>query len=122
MKDPKKLNIPNINFSLTNDDDKREKEYSKQRIKRGFDDSELWSLRDTIGRFILPRLKQFKKVTTSYPAGSTMKQWQDILEKIIISFELLTRDNGSFILTDEELMQFDEGMNLFNDYFMDLWW
>ena len=33
-----------------------------QRWTRGFDDSETWSLYDTIARFILPRLKRFKEI------------------------------------------------------------
>ena len=44
-KDPKYLGIPNICFSLTEDTDRRESEYKEQRIQRGFDDSETWSLR-----------------------------------------------------------------------------
>jgi len=60
-KDPKYLGIPNICFSLTDKNDVREKKFKKQRLKRGFDDSETWSLRDTIAKFIIPRLKRFKK-------------------------------------------------------------
>jgi hypothetical protein len=37
--DVKYLGIPNICFSLTDKNDKREKKLSKQRMVRGFDDS-----------------------------------------------------------------------------------
>ena len=56
MTDPKYLGIPNICFSLTDKDDKREEKFIKQRLQRGFDDTETWSLRDTIADFVVPRL------------------------------------------------------------------
>lgn len=122
MKDPKKLNIPNICFSLSDDNDKREKKFSKQRIERGFDDSETWSLRDTIGKFILPRLKKFREITTICPIDMKMNEWHEKLDKMIHAFELLTKDKGLFILNDKESKEFEEGMNLFHTLFMSLWW
>lgn len=120
--DPKELKIPNICFSLTKENDKREEKFKKQRIKRGFDDSETWSLRDTIGNFILPRLKRFKKVSQAHPGNMTHEEWMEILNKMIKSFKLLTKDNGSFTLNKKEEKEFNEGMKLFNDHFLNLWW
>ena len=59
MRDPKNLGIPNINFSIYTDNDKREEKFLKQRLEIGFDESETWSLYTTISNFILPRLKKF---------------------------------------------------------------
>ena len=121
--DPKYLGIPNICFSLTEKGDSREEKFSKQRMERGFDDSETWSLRDTIGNFILPRLKRFKEVDVGFPENlEEPSEWEDILNKMIVSFELLTRDNGTFILTEEEQEKYKEGFELFCEYFMSLWW
>jgi len=61
--DIKDLGIPNVCFSLINKNDERAKAYSKQRITRGFDDSETWSLRDTIADFIFAKIK---KVSEDY--------------------------------------------------------
>lgn len=36
--------IKNVNFSLISKDDNRFEAYKKQRLERGFDDSEMWSL------------------------------------------------------------------------------
>ena len=120
--DIKYLGIPNICFSLTKEDDKREKEYKKQRIERGFDNSELWSLRDTIGNFILPRLKAFKENKVGFPACfETDEEWRKILSKMVIAFELLVRDSGTFDLTKGEMKQYDKGMKLFHEYFLNLW-
>lgn len=74
-KDPKYLGIPNIQFSLTDKDDKREKNFSKQRIERGFDDSETWSLDSTITSFILPRLKDSKKLRLDFPLNLKMRRF-----------------------------------------------
>lgn len=128
MKDIKKLGIPNVCFSLTDEDDKREKLFAKQRMERGFDDSETWSLRDTIGNFTLPRLKRFREITPThsdtpeYPGELSRTEWLEILDKMIIAFELLVRDKGSFILNEEEEKQYKEGMDLFHEYFLGLWW
>ena len=51
--------IKNVNFSLGEETDKREPEWKAQRLTRGFDDTEMWSLDCTIAEFIAPRLKVF---------------------------------------------------------------
>jgi hypothetical protein len=121
MIDPKYTGVPNISFSLTDKSDKREVEYSKQRIERGFDDSETWSFDTTIASFILPRLRRFKEVRGGYPSSITNDEWDNILDKMIIGFDLVIKDcNG--IISDEEVKQMNEGMDLFRRWFFDLWW
>lgn len=115
-------NIPNICFSLVDENDYREKKYSKQRKKRGFDDSETWSLTDTISRFILPRLQRFKKIHSGMPVTLTTEEWNDILDKMILAFELTNRDNGIRDWSEEESKQVDEGLDLFREWFLNLWW
>ena len=120
--DIKYLNIPNICFSLTEETDNREPIYSAQRQLRGFDDSETWSLTDTICLFILPRLQRFKEINASTPAQLTEREWNDILDKIIISLQLTCKDRGLRIWTEEESKQINEGLDLFREWFMALWW
>jgi hypothetical protein len=120
--DIKYLKIPNICFSLTSKDDEREIEFSKQRKKRGFDDSETWSLTDTICKFILPRLKRFKNLHNYRISSIGTVEWNNILDKMILSFSLIERDNGLRNYNDEELKQIDEGLNLFREWFMELYW
>lgn len=118
--DPKYIGVPNICFSLTKPDDKRESEYSKQRIERGFDNSELWSLRDTIGNFILPRLKAF------IPAKENIvlrdKKYYRDLNRAVKAFELLVRDDGTFLLNKQEIRQYRRGMTAFDKLFLTLWY
>lgn len=121
--DIKYLNIPNICFSLTDKKDKRELKFIEQRKEQGFDDSETWSLTDTICHFIIPRLKRFKIVNDGSPARiSSLNEWHIIIDKIILSLELVSRDNGNRIWTDTEYQQINEGLDLFREYFLDLWW
>ena len=119
MIDIKYINVPNICFSL---DDTREGIYSEQRIKTGFDDTETWSLTDTISNFTIPRLKRFKEVSDCYPSNISFDEWNEILNKIILSFELISRNEGDRIWSSEESKQIDEGLDLFREWFMFLWW
>ena len=113
--DIKYMGVPNICFSLTAEDDKREEEFSKQRIENGFDDSETWSLRDTIANFIIPRLKRYKEV-------SAMDIDEKRIDKMLRAFELVVRDDGQFILTDDEMKEYDKGIKIFKQDFLSLWW
>ena len=118
--DFKYLGIPNICFSLTSKEDKREIDFIKQRIERGFDDSETWSLRDTIALFILPRLKRYQEIANDF-----LKRDDELVNDIdcfIKAMELVSRDNGSCIHTPEEEKQMFEGLEKFPKIFMSLWW
>jgi hypothetical protein len=116
-KDIKYLGVPNVCFSLTDIDDKREELYKQQRIQRGFDDSETWSLRDTIALFILPRLKRYQEI-----ANDIDENLVNDINIFIRAMELVSRDNGSCILTPEEEKEMFDGIEKFPKIFMSLWW
>lgn len=91
----------------------------KQLKSEGFDDSEIWNLDITVSKFLLPRLKKFKKTTISYPSKlNSIEEWRGILDKIIFSLESnITEsyvENGSY-------KEVQEGFNLLGKYFMNLW-
>jgi len=113
--DIKDLEIPNICFSLTGKDDHREEYFKKQRIERGFDDSETWSLCDTITCFIIPRLERFIEINSN-------NRYIEKYEKILVALKLIERDDGMWIFTEEEQRQLEEGLKLFPEYFMHMWW
>ena len=117
--DPKYLDIPNICFSLTNKDDKREKVFSKQRKRRGFDDSETWSLRDTIANFTLPRLERYLEVAEEI---INLDDYRDDINKFKTALELISRDKGSCIWTKKEEKQVKKGLEAFPKIFIALWW
>ena len=117
------LDIPNVCFSLANslpENDSRRKKLKKQRIERGFDSTELWNLDKTITDFVLPRLRAFAKNIHGYPAcfEDGGNEWEEILTKMLKSFELLSRD---FFASDEEQKLIDEGLELFAKYYGSLW-
>ncbi|MCH5167371.1 MAG: hypothetical protein J1F35_05700 [Erysipelotrichales bacterium] len=139
-KDP--YGIPNVNFSQIDSQDARWKEYTKQRISRGFDDSEIWNLDSTIAKFILPRLKEFKEIAWGTPGKLDYefvqkgyseseasiianKAWEEILDKMIWAFEHY--DDESYILAadsvkahEEYVNKINKGLKLFAEWFCSL--
>ena len=120
--------IENVNFSLIERDDDRWELFKQQRLERGFDDSELWNLNDSIARFIYPRLKAFSEDTISYPIGLTPKKWERILNDMVLAFKLIIEDdedeNGNLLpkeVIDENLKKIKKGLNYFAKYFLSLW-
>lgn len=119
--DPRKLGIPNIQFSLAEDDSEFSEKYKKQRMERGFDDTETWNLNTTFANFMLPRLKAFREIGVPFGHPAILEneeEWGEIIDKIIHALELyLDEDNE---LEDEKEIQ--EGIDLFAKYFFNLWW
>lgn len=115
--------------------DKRYKKYAKQLKKNGFCDTETWNLGYAIVEFALPRLKRFREILAGYPYGDdmnggemTQEKWSKILDKMIFAFEwaLLTGDNKDVNLPDkvrkENWKKYEEGMRLFSEWILNLWW
>jgi hypothetical protein len=105
--------------------DKRYKAHLKELKETGFSHAETWGLNSVIAEFILPRLKRFKEVQNGYPSNLTEYQWNIILDKMIFAFDwALTHEDKD--RSEEEFKdgfkKFDEGMKLFSENFMDLWW
>ena len=106
-----------------------------QRLTRGFDDSELWSLDYTVSKFVLPRLKEFRKDLMGTPAQflpdkwpitdeeekAAIKAWEDTIDKMIHAFELHLKDGEGELLELPQYDEIDEGMALFAKYYMNLW-
>lgn len=110
--------------------DDRYEEYAQQLKENGFCDSETWNLGHCIIAFTLPRLKRFKETHNGYPMGMSEKQWSEILDKMIFAMEWALKEDA---MTDdyEKLTQkekkanwkkYEEGMKLFSDYLLHLWW
>ena len=117
--------IKNVNFSLISKDDNRFEAYKKQRLERGFDDSEMWSLDCTIAEFITPRLRVFKehaKQIGDHPRGITSEEWQEILSQMIEGFALYP-DHFHFPSEDADAnwKKVDKALELFHKWFFKLW-
>lgn len=119
--DPKELNIPNINFSLDIANTlSNTKLYKQQRIERGFDDTETWSLCDTIAKFIIPRLERYEEIAKA--TIDREPELQDNINKFLDAMKLITRDNGIWDFNEQEEEQIKNGLQTFPEIFMKLWW
>ncbi len=113
----------------------RSLKYWWQRRTRGWDDTDLWSLDYTIAKYILPRLRMFIDVKIGVPCTlggfdlddsvgykNAEVEWNRIITKMIVAFELIIRDGNGEFLSNEEYKLIDEGLNLFAKYLRNLWW
>jgi len=100
---------------------KRKVKFLWQRLTRGWDDSETWSLDITIAEHALPRLKELKKFSEE-----TLERddFHKDLAKIIEAFEIIANDNDyaclSAIPEKEKIVK--EGLRLFVENYQRMWW
>lgn len=100
---------------------KKKKGLSKIRVE------ELWGLDVTLAKYILPRLIKFKDINDmSYPSNfESHEEWHKTIDKMIYAFEYVIERNYKLYkdLEDVKRRQSDykEGMQLFAEYFLDLW-
>ena len=116
--DPIDCNVPNVNFSLVSKDDKRWEQFKQQRLERGFDESETWSLDFTIACFIVPRLEEFIRIYKQCivdERGAVAK-----MESALEGFKLVK--SGETVWSDEEREKIEKGLKDFADIFLGLWW
>jgi hypothetical protein len=115
-----KMNLKPEDFGLKVDDlEERAVRFAKQREERGWDDSETWSLFVTLSEWIVPRLKRFKELNNGHPSSISCSQWDNIIDRIIEGFELIIEDD---VLDSEKSKKRNEAMDLFREWFFDLWW
>ena len=91
-----------------------------QRLTRGWDDGDTYSLDCTITEFVLPRLKRFKELNFGFPYGLTEESWDEILDKMILAFEI--HEKSLEKISGEEIEKMKEGLELFGKYYTNLWW
>lgn len=120
---------------------RKRKKWLKQHNKYVSND-ELWDLDSTICKWMIPRLKQFKKINMAYPGVEPMdtpEKWDDALDKMIRAFELALydpidldenlspRDDDSYnhekykVVAEKWKNEVDEGLHLFATWFCALW-
>lgn len=120
--DIKELNIPNLCFSLVSENDKRNVEFKKQRIERGFDESETWALNLTIAKFIIPRLELYEK---KKKAKDILKREPELIkdiENFLNAMKLIVNNEGLFFSDKEEEEIYNKGIKAFPKIFNSLWW
>jgi hypothetical protein len=84
---------------------------------------EVWDLGYTIAKFLTPRLKLFKEASAvigAYPSSLSEKEWNEILDKLIWTFE--NYDALLYSSDSEQNIKLEEGLDLFRKYFKELWY
>ena len=84
-------------------------------------DEELYNLDITIAKFILPRLKEFKNNLFGIPYPLTKEEYNDILDKMVWSFDIISRGDHIIMDDNENDKRVQEGLDLFAKYFRNLW-
>ena len=88
--------------------------------KHDYPITEIWNTGATIAALIVPRLRAFKSLDKHcYPPNMNgMTEWNGAIQKMIDDFELLSTTRS---YTDEEETIITEGLDLFHQFYRDLW-
>jgi hypothetical protein len=100
---------------------KRSIRFFFQRLIRGWDDRETYSLDCSLAKIIVPRLKRFKEVSIAVPVNLEEKEWSEIIDTMIASFEFFGSEQR-WNATNEEIIKHQQGLNFFAEYYNSLWW
>lgn len=75
---------------------RKRKKWLKQHNKY-VNPADCWELNTTIAKFVLPRLRMFRKVNIGYPGYDGMdtpEKWDEALDKMIVAFEYVTEGDS----------------------------
>ena len=90
-----------------------------QRLTRGFDDSETWSLDYTFFNWLLPRLKRFREVSCAHPCDMTYEEWIKELDDAIDDLKILKESIG---FGEEYEEAYERFVEWFAKRLHHLWW
>lgn len=97
-----------------------------QRRTRGFDDSITWSLDYSMAKWMLPRLKVYRKFADKYLDTKCEDEDMthvEMVDEIIFAFEKEVETDGAiYILDEKETERAFKGWELFGKYVQTLWW
>jgi len=100
----------------------RQRKFFYQRIIRGWDDSETWSLDQPIAKFIAPRLRRFQEIRCGHPTSMEEEEWAADLQKMVEAFEWYASDDRWGPDEFKNIEKHQEGIELFAKHFPGLWW
>jgi len=104
-------------------EDERSETYVNQRRERGWDDTDTWNLEYETAKFIYPRLVRYREVNNGYPAELTPEVWDEYLDDMIYAFAAYARGNWNWYKGEDlDIDRVERGIQLFADFYHDLWW
>lgn len=94
--------------------------------QRGFDDTELWSLDNSLSEYIAPRLRAFREMPPmSFPPGLTYEGWLALLDEMLYAFEHSAYEFEEDYVEPENIHQhhllMERGFRAFGDWYQHLW-
>ena len=103
------------------------------RCQNGYYKSDTWSLDYTLAKWILPRIKGFRKVNNGWPCDETdlncdtPEHWDATIDKMIAAFQGIVDENDNYDAWyskgyEDKYKQRQEGLELFGKYLSHLWW
>lgn len=109
-----------IRYSSTK---KRDIRFLYQRLTRGWDDGDTFSLDYSVAKLIAPRLRRFKEITIGDEVLTPeRKEWADELDKMIAAFEWYGSETRWSDNEHQMMQKHQEGLDLFAKYYGGLWW
>jgi len=102
---------------------RRVAQWTGELLRHGFTNADTWSLDCIIVRFVLPRLRLFVQYPDSVPMSvDSQEEWEGMLTEMVRGLELYLQDvcEGDLV-NKKERNEMEEGMQLFKDYFENLW-
>lgn len=87
-----------------------------QRVVRGYDDRLYWAMDEYLDPIILAGLRNLRENGHGYPSGLTEKKWNQILDKMMVAFEL-----DKYSVNRKNHIKRKDGMALFAFYYDNLW-
>ena len=104
-----------------------------QKLIRGHSDRECYNLDATVARYIIPRLKTFKRLASGYPPEfRSMKEWHAAIDEMIWSFEFVLSDYNCEeydfknpkkweMVQALNMKRYQKGIEMFAKYYNGLW-
>lgn len=102
--------------------EERQRRFFWQRLTRGWDDSETWSLDQPLAKLIAPRLRRFTELRGGHPSNMTEEEWAAILDKMVAAFEWYASDDRWGKDEFKNIQKHQEGIELFAKHYAGLWW
>ena len=115
----KKKNLYRLDRPLLVDEkDDRYKKYCKSIEKTGISPDELWNMDVTLAHFLLPRIKEFRKIAIGIPGGlNNLEEWHEIIDKMIVAFEIIADEDEYYATNPSRTKELVEGLDAFHSWF-----
>jgi hypothetical protein len=102
--------------------EERQRRFFWQRLTRGWDDSDTWSLDRPLAKLIAPRLRRFSELRGGHPHGMTEEEWHATIMKMVEAFEWYASDDRYGPNEFKNIEKHQEGIELFAKHYAGLWW